>query len=236
MSSENEFVREAKRRQREEKSRNLRYKRPALSSMGYEFISNRLYEISEECGNVRYLFGDEDNLEELLGGEDEAYEFKMAFSELSASAEKLQDCLWDAERESCDEDFGEHFDDCTVALIGNRYEVIGFDDYQEDYYDLTRFEAGLAEKESGKRLMRLTKSEMIAQIGQCVGILIAFYDLERQYDYLSAAFETLKGENAGILEVVKEIEAAYERIGDGRQAETEFDRLAAQLPERNWIE
>ena len=40
--------------------------------------------------------------------------------------------------------------------------------------------------------MRLTKPEMIATIGQCVGVLLAFYDLRHQYDYLKAAMDVLR--------------------------------------------
>ena len=49
----------------------------------------------------------------------------------------------------------------------------------------------MAQTEAGKRLMRRTKADMIATIGQCLGILLAFFDLRQQYDYLKATFDIL---------------------------------------------
>lgn len=65
-------------------------------------------------------------------------------------------------------------DDCTVALIGNRYNTLGYDSEEEDYFSLTGYEQELAQTEAGKRLMRMTKAEMISTIGQCFGITLAF--------------------------------------------------------------
>ena len=107
------------------------------------------------------------------------------------------------------EDFERLFNDCTVALIGNRYDVIGYDTIEEDYYGLTNYEMELATTEAGKRLMRKTKVEIISTIGQCFGILMAFLDLRQQYDYLKATFDILRDENTSMLQTIKEIDAAY---------------------------
>ena len=134
----------------------------------------------------------------------------------------------------------EAFDDCTVALIGNCYEVLGFDTLEEDYCSLTRYEEELATTEAGKRLMRKTKAEMIASIGQALGTLLAFLDLRERYDYLKATIDILRDENHSILQAVKQIEEAYEKAmaspytwsNDWRA----FDRLTDLLPDRMWIE
>lgn len=215
-----------------ERAKNLRYKRPALASMGWYNLTEELYQIASDCGDVRwYIDSDEDNLLAALDGdEEEAFEFKMAFADLEAKCELLQNAIdeqWDLE---------EYFDDCTVALIGNRYETVGYDGYQEDYYSLTSFEQHLAETEAGKRVCRWAKAEMLSKIGQCMGILLAYYDLRQSHDYLKATMDILRGENMSILKAIKEIEAAYERQGDHWRDDKEFDKLCSTLPDRVWIE
>lgn len=220
------------------RTRDLRYKRPALASMGWEEMKSEIYQISEACDLVRwYEDNDEDTLLNALDGdEDDLYEFKMAFSDLGAKAGQL----WDAVNSIFID--GDTYDDCTVALIGNRYRTIGYDYEEEDYMALTSFEQGLAETEAGKRLMRLTKAEMISTIGQCFGILVAFLDLRQSYDYLKATIDILKDENTSLLNVIREINAAYLGVMDaeyderGELARRRFDALVEQIPERIWIE
>ena len=128
-----------------------------------------------------------------------------------------------------------------MALIGNRYRTVGFDSFEEDYFSLTGYESDLAQTESGKRLMRRTKAEIISIVGQCFGILIAFLDLRQQYDYLKATFDILRDENTSLLQQIKAIDAAYDAMDRAdwvkRPAlEKEFDQLLAALPDRAWIE
>lgn len=228
----NEFVLEAKRRELAEKSRNLRYKKPALASLGWEAMQGELWEIEEGVSDVHWFMeGEEDNiLAAMDGDEEEVYEFKMAFADLEAKTDRI--------RAAIDEnDPQEYFDDCTVALIGNRYEVVGFDSYEEDYFSLCRYEADLAASEAGKRISRWTKSELIANIGHCLGIELAFLDLRQQYDYLKATMDMIRGENLSILKVVKEIERAYDRAADNVwRTDGEFERLLKNLPDRVWLE
>lgn len=218
------------------RTRNLRYKRPALASLGYEIISNELYEIGNACADVQWFIeGDSENLLNALNGDEDAeYEFRIAFSDLQSKTELLSGSLQDW-------DIRDSFDDCTVGLIGNRYKTIGFDDSEEDYFSLTTYEQELALTEAGKRFMRLTKQEMIATIGQCFGIVIAYLDLRQSYDYLKATFDILRDENTSLLKIIKEIEAAYEEASeDGfisyKDKTKRFDSLLANLPDRTWLE
>lgn len=222
-----------------ERTRALRYKRPALASMGWEHIQYELDEISAACDDVRWFIDGDGGFDSLVnaldGEEDEAFEFKIAFSDLSARCELLGDAL----RESCID--VEQYDDCTVALIGNRYNMVGYDADEEDYFSLVSYEQELATTEAGKRLMRLTKAEMVSTIGQCVGAMLAFYDLRQQYDYLKATMDILRNENTSMLKTIKEIEAAYETAAEddfreyGKPTRT-FDHLISALPDRAWLE
>ncbi len=215
----------------------LRYKRPALASLGYEAICQELYEIQEACQDVQWFMeqGDETLLNALGDDEEAEWEFRMAFADLDGKAEELLSVLseWDIQ---------EDFDDCTVALIGKRYDLVGFDSYQEDYYSLVGYDEELANKEAGKRIMRHTKAEMISIIGQCLGALVAFLDLRQQYDYLKAAIDVLRDENTSLLKLIKEIDKAYdeaEKIGFRYTWYPEvrrFDKLLEALPDRMWLE
>ena len=217
-----------------ERARNLRYKRPALASTGYDNMINEIYEINDACGEVHWYFEDDgDNIIAAMeGDEDEAFEFKMAFADLEAKCDILMEEVRDNHSEIRD-----YYDDCTVGLIGNRYKTVGYDGMEEDYCGLTQYEQELAYTEAGKRVCRLTKAEMLSTIGQCVGILLAYYDLRQTYDYLKATMDILRGENMSVLKVVKEIEEAYERqCENGWRDDKEFKRLCNTLPERAWIE
>ena len=219
-----------------EKAKNMRYRRPALASLGWETIETELSNIEEECGNVHYFIdNDNDSLVAALDGdEDEAYEFKMAFADLEAKCETLRSII--DEIDTGEEYFEDYFNMCTVALIGNRYDVLGYDTYQEDYYSLCRYEADLATTEAGVKLMRMTKAQMISAIGECMGIVLAFIDLRTDYDNLSAAMAVLRDNNMSVIKTVKEIEAAYERFQDNWKGDKEFEKLLCALPEKVWLE
>lgn len=226
---------------REQRTRALRYKRPALASMGYEHIQMELEEIVDACGDVAWFAGDIDTLTEALDGSDEeAHEFMIACSDLSSKAGLLLEQLYEVGE--CDpEGTARQYDDCTVALIGNCYDVVGFDTLKEDYFSLASYDMELAMSEAGKRLMRHTKAEMLSIIGQSVGILVAFLDVRQKYDYLQATLDVLRDENCSVLQVLKNINAAYERaeavrFNDYHKEAQEFERLLWAVPERMWVE
>ena len=172
-------------------------------------------------------------IEAMDGEEEDFYEFQMMFSDLSAEADQLYDILQDSQIE-------ENFDDCTVALMGNRFECIGYDTVEEDYFGLCQYESELAQTVSGKRVMQLTKKEMLSVIGQCISAMAAFWSIREKYDRLQAVFGILKDDNHSIIETVKEIEKTYnEFCNDGcyeySNAAKQLDRLCNALPDRAWI-
>ena len=190
----------------------------------------------DTCSDVQWFVDqDDDTLLNALDGDDEAeWEFRMAFADLSAKSEQLYDMI------QGNIDY-QTFDDCIVSLIGNRYQLVGFDMDEEDYFSLTSYEQELAHTEAGKRLMRRTKADMIATIGQCLGILIAFLDVRQSFDYLKATFDILRDENTSLLQLIKEIDQAYEKAADvgfysWHEEVKTFDRLLDALPERAWVE
>lgn len=222
-----------------ERAKQLRYKRAALEEMGYDQMVSELYDIEDACAEVRWFIEQDDDtlLSALDGNDEEEYEFRMAFADVEGDANRLREAINDMP-------YGvdEYFDDCTVALIGNRYKTVGYDGYEEDYFHLSNYEQGLAQTEAGKRIMRMTKAEMISTIGQCMGIVLAFWNLRQRYDYLKTTFDILRNENMTLLKHIKEIEAAYEKANAAGleyrwQPEVKaFESLLENLPEKLWVE
>ena len=223
-----------------EKCRNLRYKKPALMNLGYFAIKEKLDKIQEVCSDIHWAFDDDETLINAFDGNDEeAWEFKMVFTEIEGEAYRLNECL--REQFYYGDDPAREFDDCSVALIGNRYNAVGFDDYEENYYDLTSYETNLAATEAGKRIMRKTKAEMLAAIGQVLGIILSFQNLEMKYEYLKATIDIFRDENISILQVIKTIEQKHadmfcDDYGKRCGAEKEFDALVRDLPDKYWVE
>ena len=88
-----------------EQAKNLRYKRPALALMGWDAITAELEDIGTACDDVSYAISADTVLDAFDGEEERAWEFRMAFSDLSAKAEELSGLLYDRE------DVSEYFDD-----------------------------------------------------------------------------------------------------------------------------
>lgn len=132
-----------------------------------------------------------------------------------------------------------------LMLIAKGYplnEVVFYDtgmEFEAIYH--TSYEQGLAQTEAGKRLCRLTKAEMLSRIGWAFGILLAFFDLRQQYDYLKATFDILRNENSSLLDTIREIEKAYDEMEaddfrEYKDSTRKFERLLAALPDRAWLE
>ena len=229
-------------RTRQERARDLRYKRPALQSMGSAFMEGRLEEIVEACDDVQYFMDSEGKtlLDALDGDEEEAYEFKMMFADLSADADRLWSAIseWGFEWQS--------YDDVTVAMLGECYELVGYDSFETDYYHLVGpFDRELAQEESYKRLMAKTKKELLECVSGSWRLFVAFFDLDQRYKHLKATMDILRGDNTAMLAVIRDIEAKYDAMFAewdptwkriDRKAEQVFDRLLEHLSDRAWLE
>lgn len=229
-----------------ERSKDLRWRKPALAGLNYYEMTDKLDEITSICSDIHYAFDDDETLINALDGdEEEAYEFKMAFSELEAEAYQLSEKFFEVFRnysdmEDIDHDFEKAFNDCSVALIGNTFNAVGYDGVQEDYFNLTGYQQGLAFTESGKRIMKLTKKDMLSQIGQTLGIILSFQNVELKYECLKATIDIFRDENTSILKQIKSVEEAYklaDEVGfeEWDERTKDFDRLVAQLPDKIWI-
>ena len=225
--------------------RNLMYKRSMLSELNLFTIQDSLSDMTEACSNIHYAFDDDETLITAFdGNEDEAHEFILSFSDLDYEIERLYEKL--------DEMYGYHddperdFNDVTVALIGEWFDILGFDSFREDYFVFdTRYMEEIAVEESQKRVMRKTKKELLDEIGKTMAFLLKYIDVKSRYEYMKATVDIFKNENIAVLGVIKSINDKYNELFDRngkidrwhKEKEIrEFDKMAGDLPEKYWVE
>ena len=208
--------------------------------MNLEAIKQDLWDIQEACEDVHWFTDSEDGndslVNALLGDEDEAYEFKMAFADLCAECERMFE---DLEEEWVPDCFDIFF---VTAGAGETYGgLLGFDTYEQDYFGIGCMDS-FAEDEAKKKLKQMTKDDLITAIKQCFKVYQAYIGLRTRYDSLKAAIDILRDQNTGHLQAVKEIERLYEaaQAEQGRYADCskewmEFKRYTDALPQEAWI-
>ncbi len=217
------------------KAKNMRYKKPIVRDLNIETITTELYEIQEECENIRWYTDSEDGSDSLVnaldGDEDEAYEFKMAFADLCAECERM---YYDLKEEWIPKCFDIFFVAIGAGNMGGG--LFGWDFYEHDYFGISCSDFW-AEDEAKKRLKQMTKDDLILAARQCFNIYHAYMGLRNRYDNLKAAIDILRDQNTGYLQVVKEIDRLYEEVvvEGSWKAEREWKRYTDALPQEAWI-
>jgi hypothetical protein len=195
--------------------------------MQLEFLDSELNEISDNAYEYEWsVMEDETLIDALSGNSDDLYEFRFMFSDLASRCESLREALENTH-------VSEHFNDLFVGIVGNKFNLVGFDSFEEDYFALASFQTDLAQNESAKRLMRLSKETLLSVAGQCFGIAVSILDLRHTFDCLTSALELLRGNRTVLLKNIKDIEEAYEAAaqrnfcsyGRGSEAVDHFDEL-----------
>lgn len=211
-------------------ARELRYKKPILERLNYEAITNELWDIQSKCDEFMYMEDvDRDAiLDALDGDEDDAEEYRMTFADISADCERLIDAM-------SENDVEENFDTFLVTANSGFYRTVGYDSYEADYFLLSGYESEWARSEAAKRLMRLTKQEILDLARKVFGVIAAYTDLMQHYDKLEAVYNLAKGENAELLSAVKRIDEAYERYIETQDVSA-YDDVLCRLPDRAWLE
>jgi hypothetical protein len=220
------------------KAKQLRIKKPIATHLNIETITQDLYDIQEECEEIHWYTDSEDGNDSLInaldGDEDEAYEFKMAFADLCAECERMQEDL-------CEEWVPDCFDIFFVAAGAGENGLLGWDSYEQDYYDISAFRS-FAEDEAKKKLKAMTKDDMIAAARQCFKVYHAYMGLRNRYDSLKAAIDILRDENNGYLQTVREIERLYREASKNDWTRDEYSKESREwkqytdaLPPEAWI-
>lgn len=221
------------------KARNLRYKKPIAKNLNLEAIKEALWDMMEACSDVQYYIDcDDDTLINALDGdEDDAYEFKMMFADLTAECEQMRDDL------ECGY-IPEYFD-LFFAAVDKGGEMLGFDTYEQDYYGLDSYESILANREAVDRIKRLTKEQLIEALQCCFGVYQSYIGLQYRYDCIKAALDILRDQNTGYLQMVKQIEELYAKADEETQGFKYlfmgntlklFEEILENLPSEAWIQ
>ncbi|HBI59892.1 MAG TPA: hypothetical protein DDY31_01555 [Lachnospiraceae bacterium] len=225
---------------RREKAKQLRYKKPITKDLNLDTIKEELWDIQGECENVRWYFDTDDDtlINALDGDEDEAYEFRMMFTDLCAECERM---AYDLDEEWVPDCFDRFF----VAIgAGEDYGgLLGFDTYEQDYFGLSCADV-FAEDESKKALKQMTKDDLIVAARQCFRVYHSYMALRHRYDCLKASLDILRAQNTGYLQMVKHIEEVYDKADQescsfkyGYCKEVlELDRILNNLPQEAWIQ
>lgn len=221
------------------KAKSLRHKKPIVKDLNMDKIKEDLWDIQEECEDVRWYTDSDDGTDSLInaldGDEDEAYEFKMAFADLCAECEQMRaDLEW--------EWVPECFDLFFVAIgAGESGGLLGWDSWEQDYFGLSCYDS-FAEDETKKKLKQMTKDELISAARQCFKVYQAYVGLRNRYDSLKAAIDILRDQNTGYLQVVKEIEKLYDAVSadrwtrdDWSKESRDWERYTDALPPEAWI-
>lgn len=224
-----------------EKARNLRYRKPIVRDLNLYKIQEDLQEIMEACAGAHWYCDSPDGNDTLLNAlgndESEALEFRTAFSTLEADAMRMQE---DLENEYVPECFDLFFAGIGAASVGGG--MLGYDEFEGDYFGLGAYETSLAEDTAAQKLKRMTKEQLLDAAGVCFREAMAYIGIRNRYDNLEAAMDILRQENTALLDQIRAIDDAYNRAAEadfeslwGEDAK-KFDSMLASLPDRVWIE
>lgn len=191
---------------KQHKAKQLRYKKPIAKCMNMDYIYEQIGAMEDAIYDVQWFVDDEDSLTNALAGdEEEAYEFRMAFSDLAAELERFREDLNNEYVPDC-------FDDLFPAVGADFFGgYLGFDSYEGDYFGLSSYEGELAEGEAEKRVCRMTKKELLDAVRCCLKVYASYTALQYRCDCLEASLDIIRGQNLERLKLVKEIEEQYEK-------------------------
>lgn len=215
--------------------RNLSYKKVIAKDVNLEQIKQELWDILEECEDVRYFFDEDDDIliDVLDGNEDEASEIKMLFSDLAADCERMRDDLYNEYVPECF--------DILFAAVSSDNSLLGWDKIEGDYFGFNySYEEKTAIDEAQKKLLKLTKQQILDASQICFRIFRSYMGLKYRYDCLKAVIEVIKEKNGGYLREIRKIEDAYTRANkdnfiDYYESTRELDRLANNMPSLVWV-
>lgn len=220
---------------RRQKAKNRRYKKAMVKGLNYYEITQKLWDIQEACSDVHwYTDTDDDSLVNALNGdEDEAYEFRMMFADLEAETEQM---LEDVQQEYIPACFDDFF--AGIGAGSTMGGLLGYDEYEQDYFGFDCQDWG--QSESAKRMMRMTKQEILDAAGVCFNLAMNYLSLLNRYENLKDSLDILRGENTGYLQVVKKIDELYEKAAEHNFYEwhpevKEFNNLVNQMPQEAFL-
>jgi len=256
------WVEEAKREQARRDAKNLRFQRPIAKELNFHTINEELYEIQEVCSDVQWMTEDDERLDSLFDGDnEEAWEFRIAFSDLKSDCGKMRNEMnavevYDEYEEENDIGPEPTWDDEPSDNVPRIFDLffpaidgddgyLGFDTYEGDYFGLSYYEGEAARKLARKKVTRLTKEQLLDAAGQCMKIARQYLAIKYRYHCLKSAIDVLSQENLTMLRIVKGIEEAYDKAENDtegfkycffQESLRDFESKLSELPDRIWIE
>lgn len=238
------------------KIRKIMLRRPACKVLRWDRIRDDLIEIQEEVSEAQWMSGTEyGKLCEAVDYDDEIlYEFRIAFSDLAGQCQQMcydMDALREMEQEVF---YGEEDDeyndppalfDLFFPAINTPGEIWGYDVTEHDYFGFqSAYDEDEAREQARKRLMRLTKEQLIKLAGLCMEIARQYLSLISRYDALSSVLAILKREEETRMKTIVRLEQLYEEASketdgfkwDWGAKNRAFDNALGELPDRIWIE
>ena len=213
-----------------QKAKAKRYKKPLSKEFNIESIQNTIWDILDAVSDIEWM-EKEDVVSEILEDADEATEFKNAFGILAGDAYTMSEAL----KESYN--IPECFD---IWFAGMGSNLMGFDEYEGDYFDLSPgLEESIAQDVAQKRIMAMTKKDIVNTASQCFRIALNYLSIKSRYESLQDALDILRGKNCEQLKMMDELDKLYAEMQDGGlwdgSRERKFDRLTAELQQEVWL-
>lgn len=201
---------------RANKARQLRYKKPIVTGLTLEAIQEKLWEMQGACYDVQYAIDGDDGdeiLSAMLGDEDEAFQFKMSFSDLSAECEQFSADLENLEWRDY---LGSYYDLFMVnGSVADQFGgLAGWDTFEGDYFGLQdRYSEEYALTAAHDKLKKdLTKDKMLDLFKLCMKVFTQYVGLCYRYDCLKASMDVLREKNSAHLKAVKAINQLYDQV------------------------
>lgn len=218
------------------KARDVRYRKAICYELNWDSITNTLDEIESSAADIQWTDAEE-IIEQAIGDEEEAYEFKMAFSSLAADCERMRDDLEDWRFDSMEERFNNFF----AAAHPDGEKMLGWDEYEGDYMGISGIETDWAVQEAVKRLERMTKKEIIENAHWAMSVAINYLSIKTRYDQLKDTLDLINGNQKAQIQTVKEIQRLYEAAQGKDEWDSDmiiYDRFLRNLDpyDRMWIE
>lgn len=189
-----------------------------LQHLNFHSIREDLYEMAENGDPYGY------------DSDEEGYyqEFKELFDEISVGAWHLVEAMEDRV------DMADHWDDATVALLGETQNVLGYDGAENDYFGMLSIFEDAAQEAAAERLMRLSKRDLIDLFHKILVVIVSYADIKAAHDCLTSIVTELDERAAIMQRTVEKIDQlCYDLTG---KVTSDFDPESLGLPGRMWVE
>ena len=133
-----------------------------------------------------------------------------------------------------------HFDD-FVFLFRNKNEedeVFGWDSVEKDYFGLPDWMRKWSEEEVMKRLMTISKKDLLYNMSLVSTILFSFVGIQNRFENLRAIYEIYKSKYGNLVKDTSTISEVYElwqKEPDNFQIQSRFTNILSSLPKEAWI-